>query len=71
MTPAEAPSIIEVSPEDARRVQTQTDLNVPKSQNAAQLLSVRGLSTHFFTPDGVVQAELVAADAGRLSHRRA
>ncbi|MBA3236615.1 MAG: ABC transporter ATP-binding protein [Chloroflexi bacterium] len=56
MTSAEAPSIIEVSPEEARRVQTQTDLNVPKTRNAAQLLSVRGLSTHFFTPDGVVQA---------------
>jgi oligopeptide transport system ATP-binding protein len=53
---AEAPSIIEISPEDARRVRTSTELDRNKRPKADKLLSVRGLSTHFFTADGVVQA---------------
>ena len=57
MTEAEAPSIIEVSPEDARRVETPTQAKAaPQEHKADKLLKVRGLSTHFFTPDGVVQA---------------
>jgi oligopeptide transport system ATP-binding protein len=56
MTEAETPTIIEVSPDDAKRVQTPPDRNRPPDRKAEKLLTVTGLSTHFFTPDGVVQA---------------
>jgi oligopeptide transport system ATP-binding protein len=56
MSEADAPSIIEVSSEDARRVQTPTEPTAVPGQKSDKLLKVRGLSTHFFTPDGVVQA---------------
>jgi oligopeptide transport system ATP-binding protein len=50
------PTIIEVSPDDARRVQTPVEPGVNKGRKAEKLLTVTNLSTHFFTPDGVVQA---------------
>jgi oligopeptide transport system ATP-binding protein len=56
MTEAETPTIIEVSPDDAKRVQTPPDKDRPPDRKAEKLLTVTGLSTHFFTPDGVVQA---------------
>src|SRR6478672_8677115 len=56
MTEPDAPSIIEVSPDDARRVQTPTEPRAESGHKADKLLTVRNLSTHFFTPDGVVQA---------------
>jgi oligopeptide transport system ATP-binding protein len=56
MTDADTPTIIEVSPEDARRVQTPANPKPPTDRKAEKLLEVTGLSTHFFTPDGTVQA---------------
>ena len=56
MAGSDSPTIIEVSAEDARRVQVDAEPNPSKRQKADKLLSVRDLSTHFFTPDGVVQA---------------
>jgi oligopeptide transport system ATP-binding protein len=53
---ADAPTIIEISPADARRVQTSSGPDLARRRKAEKLLSVRGLSTHFFTPDGVVHA---------------
>jgi oligopeptide transport system ATP-binding protein len=50
-----APTIIEVSPDDARRPEALTDPAKP-GRKAGKLLTVSSLSTHFFTPDGVVQA---------------
>jgi oligopeptide transport system ATP-binding protein len=50
-----APTIIEVSPDDARRTVTPARPG-PDKRKADKLLKVNGLSTHFFTPDGVVQA---------------
>ncbi len=49
----ETPSIIEVSAEDARIARESP---TGTEHKADKLLQVRGLSTHFFTPDGVVQA---------------
>jgi oligopeptide transport system ATP-binding protein len=51
----DAPTIIEVSPDDAKRAVTPTKPG-PDKRKADKLLSVKGLSTHFFTPDGTVQA---------------
>ena len=56
MTDPEAPTIIEVSPDDARRVHTPEEPGTNKAQKADKLLKVTGLSTHFFTQEGVVQA---------------
>ncbi len=56
MAGSDSPTIIEVSAEDARRIQVDVEPNPSKRQKADKLLSVRNLSTHFFTPDGVVQA---------------
>jgi oligopeptide transport system ATP-binding protein len=56
MTEPDAPSIIEVSPDDARKVQTPPEPAAVPGRKAEKLLKVSGLSTHFFTPDGVVQA---------------
>jgi oligopeptide transport system ATP-binding protein len=55
MTDPSAPTIVEVSPDDARRVETPVD-PAKQDRKADKLLKVTGLSTHFFTPDGVVQA---------------
>jgi oligopeptide transport system ATP-binding protein len=52
----EAPTIIEVSPDDARRVHVPVETPTSRPRGAEKLLKVTGLSTHFFTPDGVVQA---------------
>ncbi len=51
-----SPTIIEVSPDDARRATEAPPLATVPERKAEKLLTVRGLSTHFFTPDGVVQA---------------
>ena len=56
MTEPDAPSIVEVSPDDARRTRTPTEPRAGADRKAEKLLTVRNLSTHFFTPDGVVQA---------------
>ena len=53
---AEAPTIVELSPEDAERARTETKASSGIGRKAEHLLDVRGLSTHFFTPDGTVQA---------------
>ena len=50
----EEPSVIDLPPEEALR-----EARVAKERRAdraEKLLEVRGLSTHFFTPDGVVKA---------------
>jgi oligopeptide transport system ATP-binding protein len=52
---AEAPTVIELSPEDVRREQLERKVR-PGERKADVLLRVNGLSTHFFTPDGVIQA---------------
>ncbi|MEX1170614.1 MAG: ABC transporter ATP-binding protein [Chloroflexota bacterium] len=54
-TGADTPTIIELSQEEARRVGAEGS-SPAAGQKADKLLQVRGLSTHFFTPDGVVQA---------------
>ena len=53
---AEAPTVIELSPEDVRREQLERKDVRPGEHKAEHLLKVQGLSTHFFTPDGVIQA---------------
>ncbi len=50
------PTLIELPPEDARRVQEERAGERDTQRKGEALLQVRGLSTHFFTPDGVVQA---------------
>jgi oligopeptide transport system ATP-binding protein len=54
-TGADSPSIIELEPEEARRMGAEPLATIPERKDP-KLLQVRGLSTHFFTPDGVVQA---------------
>jgi oligopeptide transport system ATP-binding protein len=54
MSESDAPTIIEISPGDARRA--PADASGGAEHKADKLLTVKGLSTHFFTPDGVVQA---------------
>jgi oligopeptide transport system ATP-binding protein len=61
----EAPSIIEVAPEDLRREQVRPVPGGKERPKADKLLTVRNLSTHFFTADGVVQAvDDVSFDVG-------
>ena len=52
---ADTPTIIELSPDEARRVSTERSTTAVQHR-ADKLLQVRNLTTHFFTPDGVVQA---------------
>ena len=53
---AEAPTVIEMSPDEMRREMSgRTDVR-DTERKADKLLQVRGLSTHFHTPDGVIQA---------------
>jgi oligopeptide transport system ATP-binding protein len=51
-----APTIIDVSPDNARRLQSTSKEGFDNRPKVEKLLTVRGVSTHFFTPDGVVQA---------------
>ena len=51
-----APTIVEVQPNVARQITTPNKVSLRDRPKAEKLLSVQGLSTHFFTPDGVVQA---------------
>jgi ABC-type dipeptide/oligopeptide/nickel transport system ATPase component len=53
---ADAPTIVELSADDVLRARTDAVANAGLGRKAEHLLEVRGLSTHFFTPDGVVQA---------------
>ncbi len=48
--------MIELSPDDVRREQAGLPQGSADRQASRALLSVRGLSTHFFTADGVIQA---------------
>ncbi len=62
---AELPSIIELSPDEARRASTETVTASGVTRNADKLLEVRGLKTQFFTADGVIQAvDDVSFDVG-------
>ena len=64
MSTADLPSIIELSPDEARRTSTETATATGK-RNADKLLEVRGLKTQFFTADGVIQAvDDVSFDVG-------
>src|SRR5712691_1621316 len=56
MSAADAPTIVELSAEDVLRARTEAVAKAKVGRKADHLLEVRGLSTHFFTPDGVVQA---------------
>ena len=53
---ADAPTIVELSSEDVLRARSEAIANAGTGRKADHLLEVRGLSTHFSTPDGVVQA---------------
>jgi oligopeptide transport system ATP-binding protein len=62
---ADRPSIIDLEPEEARRVQTESVSATGVKRNADKLLEVRGLKTQFFTADGVIQAvDDVSFDVG-------
>ncbi len=52
----ERPTIVELSAEEVLKERKAEVVEAAAGQKAAHLLEVRGLSTHFFTPDGVVQA---------------
>ncbi len=55
-SPVDAPTIVELSPDEARRARESEGRDHGLEQKADVLLQVRDLSTHFFTADGVVQA---------------
>src|SRR5207244_9681555 len=62
---ADRPSIIDLAPDEARRVQTESVARAGFKRNADKLLEVRGLKTQFFTADGVIQAvDDVSFDVG-------
>jgi oligopeptide transport system ATP-binding protein len=62
---ADAPSIVELSSEDVLRARTESVAKAGLGRKADHLLEVRGLSTHFFTADGVIQAvDDVSFDVG-------
>ncbi|MFL5684107.1 MAG: ATP-binding cassette domain-containing protein, partial [Chloroflexota bacterium] len=61
----DAPTIVELSADDVLRARNQAVAEAGIGRNAEHLLEVRGLSTHFFTPDGIVQAvDDVSFDVG-------
>jgi oligopeptide transport system ATP-binding protein len=61
----DAPTVIELSSDDIRRDRLEQLDRHAADQKADVLLQVRGLSTHFFTPDGVIQAvDDVSFDVG-------
>jgi oligopeptide transport system ATP-binding protein len=65
MSAADAPTIVELSAEDVLRARTEAVTQAGIGRKADHLLEVRGLSTHFFTPDGVIQAvDDVSFDVG-------
>jgi oligopeptide transport system ATP-binding protein len=53
---ADAPTIVELSAEDVLRARNEAVAKAGIGRKADHLLEVRGLSTHFFTSDGVIQA---------------
>ena len=62
---ADAPSIVELSSDDVLRARADSVTQAAVGRKAGHLLEVRGLSTHFYTPDGVVQAvDDVSFDVG-------
>ena len=65
LSAADAPTIIELSSEEVRREREEHLRKAGAAGKADALLQVRGLSTHFFTPDGVIQAvDDVSFDVG-------
>jgi oligopeptide transport system ATP-binding protein len=65
LSAVEAPTIVELSPDDVLRARATAVTEAAIGRNAEHLLQVRGLSTHFFTPDGTVQAvDDVSFDVG-------
>ena len=62
---ADTPTIVELSSDDVLRARTEAVTKAGIGRKADHLLEVRGLSTHFFTPDGTVQAvDDVSFDVG-------
>ena len=56
LTTIEPPTIVELSAQDILRERNAAVEHAGVGRKAEHLLDVSGLSTHFFTPDGVVQA---------------